>query len=230
MRSHLHTWGKNADGSAGIGCRCGGIAAGTRSAGIRTMKDGCVMVKRLSWTAILICAALAACGGDEGDGSPAPTAGGGAGGTVAPVGGGGAGGARAGAGAGGAMPPAPVMCGGMTCPDPYAALSSNPLAGMFAAFLPKVCCVTATSKCGVMGAMQPTCTEPPPPDPMCPMLGGLIPTANCCAMTPAGGLCGVDATAFGMGCWISIPFGGACSARSSCRRRPRAAVLTRLPS
>ena len=168
------------------------------------------MEKRFTWTAILICAALAACGGEEGDSNPTPMAGAGAGGTVAPVGGGGAGGALAGTGAAGTaggMAP-PVTCGTMTCNDPFAAIASSPLAAMFANLFPKPCCANeAMNQCGTKGAMSMNCRPPQPADPSCPAASlafpiGMAP-ASCCAMTPEGGTCGIDGAAFDMGC---VPF------------------------
>jgi hypothetical protein len=99
----------------------------------------------------------------------------------------------------------PVMCGSAVCQDRYAALRSMP---MFGALLPSRCCAdVATSLCGWHAATSPMCTPEPAPDPTCPMVSsavaGVAPIVSCCAMTPAGGTCGLDGSVSGRSC---IPY------------------------
>jgi hypothetical protein len=82
-----------------------------------------------------------------------------------------------------------VACGTATCMQPAAAPSVQ-------ATLPAPCCVDAAQ--GTCGSMiMGTCTPPPPPAPDCPMVA--FSTSRPCCIT-ATNVCGVDATAFGMGC------------------------------
>jgi hypothetical protein len=129
--------------------------------------------------------ALAACGGDDGDGGAAGTASGGTGGGDSGSGGTGGGdsgsGGTGGGGTGGMA--SPVMCGGMTCPAPTVTA--------FAA-----CCVDDGDVCGqeIRGGLFGQCAPPTVPDDECENISVRgVEIIGCC--TPEG-RCGIGAGMF----------------------------------
>ena len=152
-------------------------------------------MKRLVVLALIIAAfgvtTLQGCGDDADDDSPTDAGSAGKGGSGGGGGRGGAGG-RSGAGTSGGgsgSSGTDVKCGSATCTSP---------GGMFGGFATACCADTATSTCG-MSVMGAPCAKPATGDPRCPGLTvmGAIMLPSCCTM----GLCGIDASMFGMpGC------------------------------
>jgi hypothetical protein len=86
-----------------------------------------------------------------------------------------------------------MTCGTATCMPPQA------IPGFMVT--PMSCCLdAATSKCGFV--VKGTCTPPAPDAPKCPMTA-FSQAKPCCVM--ASNICGIDATAFGMGCLDITP-------------------------
>jgi len=154
------------------------------------------MTKAVVLSACLI--ALAACGSDDKDETPAGGAGGaggesgssgasgaGEGGTAGGGEGGTSGGGSGGTGGTGGMMAEPVVCGGVTCGAP-----SNSAV--------RACCVAATDVCGEMvpGGLAGPCAVPIEPHPDCDsaMIRSFV-IPSCCT---AEGRCGISAMRFFM--------------------------------
>ncbi|MFI5307530.1 MAG: hypothetical protein ACHQ53_09270 [Polyangiales bacterium] len=99
----------------------------------------------------------------------------------------------------------PVPCGSNTCQPPASlgdfagglgGMAAGGLGGLGGGGGAMACCVDqSTGQCGM--SMGGTCNPPPTPDPRCPSLNvfGMM-IAGCCISD----MCGVDASALGMGC------------------------------
>ena len=174
------------------------------------------IISRQVGVGLLFCAALASgCSSDTKsavDGGSAGRSGSGgaaAGGRSGSAAAGRGGGARAGNASGNALP-APVPCGSGMCAVPAGA----EMAMMFGLTPPAPCCIApATVSCGSQVGGQ--CVAPVPTDPTCSMMIMGFSLMGCC--TPEG-MCGIDATAFGMpGCIDISMFGGAAAGVAAAR-------------
>lgn len=87
-----------------------------------------------------------------------------------------------------------VMCGSASCTAPAALPAVSPVT-------PMACCVdAASSQCGYV--VSGVCTPPAPDAPKCPAV--MIALGKSCCVTSSN-VCGIDSTAFGMGCRDIFP-------------------------